>query len=80
MLTDENDIFKSSDLSLVAAISLFYPISSIDKSNPKKVIFIFKKDKDFDLVIQKYWRGELKSEVQKYFQNLKTLKNRIYDD
>jgi hypothetical protein len=78
MLNDENDIFKSSDLSLVAAISLFYPIHKIDKKNPRKLIFIFKKDKDFDQVVEKYWTGRLQVSPLALLQNLKALKSRIH--
>ena len=71
--------YQTSDLALAAAISLYYPIQSIDKSNQKRVIFVFAKDRNFDLYIERYWKGELKVDPHKYFQNLKLLKNRIYN-
>ena len=74
------DLFTTSDLALAAVVALYYSIESIDKSNPKKVLFIFKKDKNFHLCIEKYWNGELKVEPLKFYQCLKMLKNRIYND
>lgn len=80
MNTDsKNDFYSTSDLNLAGVISLYYPIFSIDKSNPKKIIFIFKKDKNLDLIIEKYWHEELRIEPIKYSNALKKLKNRIYN-
>jgi len=78
MNTCEKALYSTSDLALSAALSLYYPIKSIDKSNPKRVFFIFNKDKNFDLFVERFYRGELKEDLQQYFQHLKILKNRIY--
>ena len=79
-INNDKNIFSTSDLALAAAISLYYPIQSINKSrNSKRVFFIFLKDKNFDLYIERFYRGELRIDPQKYFQNLKSLKNRIYN-
>jgi len=75
----EKGIYKTSDLALAATLSIFYQIQSTDNSNPKRVMFIFQKDKNFDLYLERYWRGELKVDPQRYFQHLKILKNRIYN-
>ena len=75
----DNNLYSTSDLALAAAISLYYPVITINKSNPKKVIFIFRKDRNLDLLVERYWKGDLKIEVKQYFSNLKLLKNRIYN-
>jgi hypothetical protein len=75
----QKNIYKTSDLALAATLSIFFQIQSMDNSNPKRVMFIFQKDKNFDLYLERYWRGELKVDPQKYFQHLKILKNRIYN-
>ena len=74
---DEN-FYSTSDLALAATLNLYYPIKEFNKKNPKRVYFIFKKDKDFDLLMEHYCKGELKVDPQKYFNSLKTLKNMIY--
>lgn len=71
--------YHTSDLALSAAIFLYYPVKGIDKGNLKKIIFIFEKDKKFDLLIENYWCGKLKVDPQRYFNSIKTLKNRIYN-
>ncbi len=73
------NLYKTSDLALAAAINLYYPIKSINKENPKKVYFVFKKSKNLDLVIEKFWKRDLKVDALLYFNNLRVLKNRIYN-
>jgi hypothetical protein len=70
--------FESSDLALVAYLSLQFPIESIDKSNPRKAVFAFTKTKDLDEQVQSYWRGETRVEPRAYFDELKRIKSRIY--
>ena len=69
--------FESSDLHLVAAISLFFQIDSVDMSNPRKVWFKFAGSEELYLLIDQYWNGALKLDPLRYSQNLKSLKNRI---
>ena len=70
--------YESTDLHLIATISLFYPIESIDKRDPKRVVFRFAKDDKFDALINRYWNGKLKLDPLRYSQNLKALRNRIH--
>jgi hypothetical protein len=75
-----NDLYYwTSDLALSAAISLFYPVKSINRNNPCKVYFAFKKEKDLDSIIERYRQGKLKLDVKSYFTNLKMLKSLIYE-
>lgn len=75
-----NDSYSSSDLALVTTLSLFYPIEAIDRQNPHKAVFVFKRDAELDRLIEAYWRKELKVEPQTYFQQLKVLKARLYEE
>lgn len=75
---EKKDLYSTSDLALAAAISIYYPVIKIDKKNPKKVFFIFQKDKNLEDLIEKYWRGDLRLEPKQYFNCLKNLKNRLY--
>lgn len=74
-----DEYFYSPDLALVGAISLYFPIESIDRSqNPNKVQFLFRKKPELEKLIDAYWRGELKVEPQRYFNQLKNIKARLY--
>jgi len=75
-----NEYYESSDLSLVTTLSLYYPLETIDHRNPQKAVFIFKRDKQMDQLINAYWRGELKVNPQAYFNALKNMKARLYEN
>ncbi|RJQ35787.1 hypothetical protein C4559_06450 [Candidatus Microgenomates bacterium] len=75
------DYYSTSDLALATAISLWYPIEVIDKTqNLHKAQFLFKQNEQLDQLIEAYWRGELKVNPQAYFNALKMLKARLYEN
>jgi hypothetical protein len=78
-LLSENTLFRSADLALATAVSLFYPLEAIDRENPRKAQFVFKRDAGLDELIQSYWRRELKVEPQSYFDAMRLIKGRLYD-
>lgn len=75
-----NDYYQTSDLGLATTISIWYPIEAIDKTNPRKAKFIFKRDDNFDKLIEKYWKRELKVEPQQYNARLRAIKTRLYEN
>ena len=75
-----NQFFESSDLALVAFLSLLFPIENIDKSNPRKAIFLFKQTQELDKAVQDYWRGETRVEPRAFFDELRRIKSRLYAD
>ena len=75
----DNKRYFTSDLALSTTLfTLHFQIETIDRSNPKKVIFIFKKDKDLEHTIEEYWNGQLQISPLALLQNLKALKSRIH--
>lgn len=75
---NENDLFRTTDLSLAAAISMGLPLEAMDRSKPEKVIFYFKREKNLDEVVQGFWDKTLKIEPRTYYEAIKALKYRIY--
>jgi len=75
-----NDYYSTSDLALATAISLWYPIETIDKTNPNKNVFLFKRDENLDQLIESYWKRELKVEPQAFFNQLRNIKSRLYEN
>ena len=75
-----DDYYQTSDLALATAISLWYPVEAIDKTDPHKAIFLFKRDQSLDQLIESYWRGELKVSPAVYFNQLKAIKARLYGE
>ena len=70
---------QTSDLGLATALCCRdYELVSLDKSDSRKVSFIFKKDIGIEGIIEAYWANQLETKARAYFDNLRTLKNRIY--
>lgn len=73
------DYYSSSDLGLATVISLYYPIDCIDKSNPQKAVFNFKRESGLDELIANYWARRLQIEPQALLSQLKAIKTRLYE-
>lgn len=78
-MKNNQDYYKTFDLALVTAISLFLPIEDINKQNPRRTEFIFFRTEKLDSLIEKYWKKELLVDPRTYFDQLKALKARIYE-
>ena len=76
---NSNDYLSTHDLGLASAAALFYPLESIDRNNPHKALFLFKKSKDLEDFVEAYWRGEIKVNPVAYFQQIKLIKTRLYE-
>jgi hypothetical protein len=76
---NEKNFYKTTDFALATVISLFYPIEAIDKQNPRKAYFVFKRGDELDKLIEKYWKGELKVEPKMFFNQLRVIKARLYE-
>ncbi|MEI7653519.1 MAG: hypothetical protein WCJ70_04595 [bacterium] len=75
-----HNTLKTSDIFLATTLSLFYPLDSLDKTNPSRTEFIFKSDDKQHELIESYWQKKLAIEPQALFTQLKYLKSRIYSD
>lgn len=74
----KGNLFVSSDLALAAIISIYFPVVVIDKQDPRKAFFVFKRTKKLDELVDKYWGKELLVEPRTYFDSIKALKARLY--
>jgi len=74
------DYYSTSDLSCATTLSLWYPIEAIDRTNPHKATFLFKRVESLDELLKSYWKRELKIEPQAYFSQLKSVKARLYSE
>lgn len=76
--TNENDLFQSSDLSLVAALCCFGAvIESVDRSAPRAV-FSLRREKGVDALVEAFFGHALQVEPLSYFNALKEAKTRLY--
>ena len=74
----EENFYQTADLSLAATISLFFPIDSIDRQDPRRATFFFLRDKKLDELTESYWRGKIRVEPQAFFNQLRIIKSRLY--
>jgi hypothetical protein len=73
--------FSTFDLGLATTLTtLGYKLLELDKTNPKKVRFVFKEEKNIEQTMLKYWNNEITIPALSLFNNLKTLKNRLYSN
>lgn len=73
--------FSTFDLGLATTLfTLGYKLLELDKTNPKKVRFIFREEKNIEQTMLKYWNNEINLPALSLFNNLKTLKNRLYSN
>jgi len=75
----DNNYFQTYDLGLASAlVSGGFEVVEMDKSNPRKVAFCFKKTTKLEKSINDYWLGRLFVDARTLFESQKMLKNRIY--
>ena len=76
--TFDKSLYRTADLGLATTLSLHFPINTIDRSNARKVLFVFDLTQKLEEFINKYWRGEIVVEPQSFANQLKNIKTRIY--
>ena len=79
-IADHNSTFRTADLCLATILSLSFNIEAIERINPRKVQFVFRQDKKLDKLVDEFWKGEVRIEPQVFFNQLRMLKARIYND
>lgn len=71
--------FSTFDLGLATVlVTLNYELLELDRSNPKKVRFVFKRERNIEQVMADYFNDKIKLPALTLFNNQKNLKNRIY--
>jgi hypothetical protein len=75
----KQDLYYSPDF-LTASILFYhgYALENLDKSNPKKIVFCFLKNKKTDRMLEKFHKGELKVEPCKLANIQRELKRRMF--
>lgn len=79
-INKEEHFYKTSSLPIACVLSLLFTLRSIDRSNPKRALFVFDLSPELELTLTSYWEGSLKVEPQVFFNQLKVLKSRLYGE
>jgi len=73
--------FSTFDLGLATVlVTSGYELLELNKSNPKRVKFIFKYKNYIEQVMTDYFNDKIKLPAQTLFNNQKMLKTRIYSE
>ena len=74
-------IFTTYDLGVSAAlISAGFELLSVNKSNPRKALFTFKKSSKIENIANQYFADQLEVRARSFFDSIKALKNKLYSD
>lgn len=80
-LDDRQNYFYTYDLGASAAlVHLGFELVSLDRENPKKVQFIFRRDPLIEDAVKEYWSDSLSVGARGFFDTIKMLKNRLYSE
>lgn len=76
---DPADVFTTYDLGCSAALVCSrFVLLSLDKENPRKALFVFRRESGIDDAAQEYWSDQLQVPARVFFDTIKMLKNRLY--
>lgn len=77
----ESEIFATFDLGCASAtIVAGFELVSLEKSNPRKVQFVIRREVGIEKVVDDYWADRLVVKARTFFDTTKMLKNRIYSE
>ena len=75
------DHYSTYDLGQTSAlVSLGFQIVAFDKTNPRKIQFVFQRSAELDAAAEDYWADRLQVKARGLVDSMKMLKNRIYSD
>ncbi len=76
-----NQLFKTYDLGLASAlITDSFKLLKLEKDNPKKILFCFQNELNIEQAVEDYFSCNFQVDAQTYWNNTKSLKNRIYSN
>lgn len=80
-LNDPAYVFTTYDLGVsTALLCADFELLSVKKDNPRKVLFIFKRENGIEDVANRYFSDRLDVKARSFFDHLKALKNKLYSE
>jgi len=75
------EIMAVVDLGCAAALlTADFSLLTLDRENPRKVRFIFRREVGIERVADDFWSDRLEQKSRSFWDNIKNLKNRLYSD
>ena len=80
-MNDNDKQYKTTDMALATTLAVLGTyIQGVDRSDPRKIEFIFTNSEDLQKAVKAYWAKELLVEPLQFFNEMRTIKSRIYDN
>lgn len=80
-LNDPAYVWTTYDLGVsTALLCADFELLALNRTNPRKVLFIFRKTEKIDETANAYFADLLKLNARSFFDQLKALKNRLYSE
>ncbi len=74
-----NNYYETSDLGLAASLTASgFAVIDVDKSNPRRVVFLFNDEPELQKVADKFWSNRLLLSASTLLEHIRQLKSRIY--
>jgi hypothetical protein len=74
-------VFAVNDLGCAAALATAdFELLTLDRENPHKVKFVFRREVGIEKVADDFWSDRLEQKSRSFWDNIKNLKNRLYSD
>ncbi len=75
----QDDYYKVTDLGLTASLTASgFIIADIDKTNPRRVVFLFDNTPELQKAVAEFWSQDLKLPAAVLLEHIRLLKARIY--
>jgi hypothetical protein len=73
--------WRTTDLGLCASLTASgFVVSEIDKSNPRRAVFVFEDTPELQEKVALFWANELKLPANVLLEHIRLLKSRIYGE
>ncbi|MDE1970027.1 MAG: hypothetical protein KGI50_00395 [Patescibacteria group bacterium] len=78
-LDDSSVVFTTYDLGVSSALlCMGFELLSVNKENPNKALFIFRREDRINEVANHYFADRLEVKARSFFDAIKALKNKLY--
>ena len=78
---DSSLVFTTYDLGVSAALlCLGYELDHLEKDNPRKSLFVFKRKSGIETYANRYFTDQLEVKARSFFDSIKALKNKLYSE
>ena len=78
---DPADVFTTYDLGCASfLLCVGFKLESLDRNNPRKALFVFKREPHIEEYANKYFTDEVEVKARAMFDSIKALKNKLYSE